>query len=94
MTRRASAVLDATRISSGGAGSVRMGSLTQNTLDNARDEDAMQPPSIGRCAAQRDAGRAGSPTNSARQCGSITPDVMSGWCLAGEDQRSCGNSIR
>jgi hypothetical protein len=50
MTRRASAVLDTTRVSSGGAGSALVWTLTQNTLDRARDEDEMQPPSIGRCA--------------------------------------------
>jgi hypothetical protein len=50
MTRRASAVFATTRVSSGGAGSVLIGTLTQNTLDRARDEDEMQPPSIGRCA--------------------------------------------
>ena len=94
MTRRASAVLGTTRISSGGAGSVLIGTLTQNTLDRARDEDEMQPPSIGRCVPQGGAGRAGSPTDPALRRDTVTVDVMSGRCLAGEDQRGCWNPIR
>jgi hypothetical protein len=94
MTRRASAMLGTTRVSSGGAGSVLVWTLTQNTLDRARDEGEMQPPSIGRCAAQEGAGRAGSPTDPALRRGTVTADVMSGRCMAGEDQRGCWNPIR
>ena len=88
MPRCVSAMLATTRVSSGGAGSVLTWTLTQNTLDRARDEDEMQPPSIGRCAEQAGAGRAGSPTDpAALQRGTVTADVMSSRCVAGEDQR-------
>jgi hypothetical protein len=72
MTRCASAMLGTTRVSSGGAGSVLVWTLTQNTLDRARDEDEMQPPSIGRCA-QEGAGRTGSPTDPALRRGTSRP---------------------
>lgn len=94
MTRRASAMLGATRVSSGGAGSVLVWTLTQNTLDRARDEGEMQLTEHRplRYTARRRA--CWVPNRSALRRGTVTAALMSGRCLAGEEQRGCWWLIR